>query len=109
MGEFLHKHCGAPNCHRQSSRQDRRNDCEQDSTVCFPTIFQLTPSPYAQIMKVEDRRHPKPLRVIACYRMCRGDAQYGEITYLAKGIDWEAVEYPAEYRYLRDLLLAVHA
>ena len=46
--------------------------------------------------------------MIACYRKNRGDARYGEITYLAKGIDWEAVEYPAECAYLKELLLAAH-
>ena len=38
------------------------------------------------------------IRVVACYRKNRCNAQYDEITYLSKGIDCEA----AEYTYLYD-------
>lgn len=62
------------------------------------------------VIKDDLCRHTlRPLRVVACYRKNRCDAQYDELTYLAKGIDWEAVEYPAEYTYLKDLLMAARA
>ncbi len=61
------------------------------------------------VIKDDIRKHTcKPLRVIACYRKNRGDSRYGEVTYLASGIDWDTVEYPAEYTYLKNFLLVTH-
>lgn len=78
-------------------------------TACMGFVRNSTSDRFVPntVIKDDIRRHTlKTLRVIACYRKNRGDAQYGEITYLAKGIDWEAVEYPPEYTYLKELLLA---
>ena len=62
------------------------------------------------VIKDDIRKHTlKPLRVIACYRKRRSDTQYSEITYLAKGMDWDTIEYPAEYTYLKNLLLVAQA
>lgn len=81
-------------------------------TACMGFVRNSTSDRFVPntVIKDDIRKHTlKPLRVIACYRKYRGDARYGEITYLAKGIDWEAVEYPAAYAYLKELLLAAHA
>ena len=59
------------------------------------------------VIKDDIRKHTlRPLRVIACYRKNRGDNRYGEITYLAKNVDWDSIEYPETYAYLKELLLS---
>lgn len=80
-------------------------------TACMGFIRNSTSDRFVPntVIKDDIRKHTlKPLRVIACYRKNRCDAQYSEVTYLAKNIDWEAVEYPAEYTYLKDLLLVAY-
>lgn len=49
------------------------------------------------VLKVDIRNYVnKPAKVIAIYRKPKEDLEYREITYMAKNIVWEKLNYPAE-------------
>lgn len=56
------------------------------------------------VLKIDIRQHTASTsRVIACYRKQKSTDTYSEVTYLAKGIDWDLVQYPDGLEYLKDL------
>ena len=53
------------------------------------------------VLKMDMRNSIKnQLRVVAVYRKEQSDAEYQEVTYRAKKIEWDHIQYPAEYQYL---------
>lgn len=59
------------------------------------------------VLKDNIKKHTSgQVRVIACYRKTKDDFQYSEITYVAKKIEWDKITFPADYEYLKELILA---
>ena len=76
-------------------------------TACMGFVKNRGTGPYVPntVIKEDIRKQTlKPQRVAACFRKSRRDARFSEVTYLGKNIDWNAVQLPAEYAYLKELL-----
>ena len=53
---------------------------------------------------VKEITSPDCFQIIATFRKLRSAEKYDEVTYISKNIDWEQIELPLEYSYLKEIL-----